>query len=58
MFLLDDIFSELDEGRKSYVMQGLRERQVILTTCDESVKSLWKQEQVYYVKEGRFQASK
>ncbi len=54
VFLLDDIFSELDEHRKRYVMQGLSHRQVILTTCDESVKNMWENACVYYVEDGVF----
>ena len=33
VFLLDDILSELDERRKSYIMSGLDKRQVIITAC-------------------------
>lgn len=34
VFLLDDILSELDENRKSYVIRGLTGRQVLITTCE------------------------
>ncbi len=34
VFLFDDVLSELDKGRRDYVMKGLSDRQVILTTCD------------------------
>ena len=34
VFLLDDILSELDESRKSYVISGLVGRQVLITTCE------------------------
>ncbi len=54
VFLLDDIFSELDEERKCYIMQGLKDRQVILTTCDESVKNMWENACVYHVENGVF----
>jgi DNA replication and repair protein RecF len=54
VFLLDDIFSELDTKRKHYVMQGLQNRQVILTTCDESVKNMWENACVYRVENGVF----
>lgn len=37
VFLLDDIFSELDAGRRSYIMNGLRDRQVIITACDNKM---------------------
>ncbi len=36
VFLLDDVLSELDRGRKEYVLSELHERQVIITTCDEA----------------------
>lgn len=35
VFLFDDILSELDASRKSYVMGGISGKQVILTTCEE-----------------------
>jgi recF protein len=34
VFLLDDIFSELDDSRKQYLAQGLSGRQVVITSCD------------------------
>lgn len=34
VFLLDDILSELDENRKAYVIGGLKDRQVLITTCE------------------------
>ncbi|MCI8589118.1 MAG: DNA replication/repair protein RecF [Clostridiales bacterium] len=39
VLLFDDILSELDEKRKQYVLAGIRDRQVILTTCEE--KTVW-----------------
>ncbi len=36
VFLLDDVLSELDRERKSYVLSELHDRQVIITTCDEA----------------------
>ncbi len=57
VFLLDDIFSELDEKRKQYIMQGMvtsqEKRQVILTTCDESIKGMWDQAKVYQIQRGK-----
>ncbi len=35
VFLLDDILSELDASRKSYILSGIRGRQVILTACED-----------------------
>lgn len=34
VFLFDDILSELDEVRKSYILSGLSGRQVLITACD------------------------
>ncbi len=35
IFLFDDILSELDEGRRDYIMSKLKGRQVVLTSCNE-----------------------
>ncbi len=34
VFLFDDIFSELDSLRKDYVINGIKGRQVIITSCE------------------------
>ena len=34
VFLFDDVLSELDEVRKEYVISGIGERQIIITSCD------------------------
>jgi len=34
VFLFDDIFSELDSHRKDYVMNGIKGKQVIITSCE------------------------
>ena len=34
VYLLDDVFSELDEGRKRFLLSGLTGRQVLITCCD------------------------
>ena len=36
VFLLDDVLSELDGKRRSYLLNELCDRQVIMTGCDES----------------------
>ena len=36
VFLFDDVLSELDEGRRSYVLSDPGERQFILTACETS----------------------
>lgn len=54
IFLLDDVFSELDGRRKEYIMHELHNRQVILTTCDSAVKGLWSNACVYEVEAGQY----
>lgn len=36
VFLLDDVFSELDTARRNYLSGKIRDRQVIITTCEPS----------------------
>ena len=36
VFLFDDVLSELDEGRRKYVLEGRGERQIIITGCNRS----------------------
>jgi len=40
VYLLDDVLSELDDKRKSFVINGIREKQVVVTSCenDESMR--------------------
>ena len=40
VYLLDDVLSELDEKRKSFVINGIKEKQVVVTSCenDESMR--------------------
>lgn len=34
VFLLDDVLSELDRGRREYLINEIKNRQVIMTTCE------------------------
>jgi len=34
VFLFDDVLSELDGGRRKYVLDGVGERQIIITSCE------------------------
>ena len=40
VYLLDDVLSELDEKRKAFVINGIKEKQVVVTSCenDESMR--------------------
>lgn len=35
VFLFDDVLSELDSGRREYLLRKMKEKQVILTTCEQ-----------------------
>ena len=37
VYLLDDVLSELDERRKKFVINGIKEKQVIITSCENDV---------------------
>lgn len=37
VFLLDDVFSELDAARRSYLSEKIQGRQVIITSCEPTV---------------------
>lgn len=34
VFLFDDVLSELDEKRQNYVLDGMKKRQIIITSCE------------------------
>ena len=34
VFLFDDVLSELDDKRKEYILSGIGERQIIITSCE------------------------
>lgn len=34
VFLFDDVLSELDERRRKYILEGIGERQIIITSCE------------------------
>ena len=36
MLLLDDVLSELDEGRKQYLLTCMKEKQTFVTSCDDT----------------------
>lgn len=41
-YLLDDVFSELDSARRSYLAEKIQGRQVIITTCEEQLPAAGK----------------
>ena len=34
VFLFDDVLSELDEGRRAFILSKIENRQVIITSCE------------------------
>ena len=36
VFLFDDVLSELDDKRKNYILSGIGEKQIIITSCENS----------------------
>ena len=51
VFLLDDVLSELDEGRREYILSKIEGRQVIITGCTREAAPAGTVR--YYVKDGR-----
>lgn len=50
--LLDDVLSELDKGRREYLLSGLAEGQLFITCCDRSGFSAIKSGVTWQIKEG------
>jgi len=50
--LLDDILSELDRSRQSYIIEAIRDRQIFLTCCDEESIEKIKNGRRFFVKDG------
>ncbi len=54
VLMLDDVLSELDERRQNFILNNIKDIQVLLTTCDDKVVSNIKKEnaKLFYVKDG------
>jgi len=55
VFLLDDVFSELDESRRRFIMDKLAGRQIIVTSCEPTVvpsAGTWGDVSFFEVKDG------
>ncbi len=53
VYLLDDIFSELDEERRKKLADALKDEQVFITTSNETVGGLFENPAVFEVEKGR-----
>ena len=54
VFLFDDVLSELDEKRREFLLSGIGERQVIITSCEEYPEKILAQT-IYRVKNGEYE---
>lgn len=52
VILLDDVLSELDNGRQDYLINELKGCQVFITCCEKSNKEQLRQGKIFYVKNG------
>ena len=57
VFLLDDVLSELDNSRREYLIEEIRGKQVIMTTC-EIDPALYPHAKIIEVKNGSYQELK
>ena len=55
VYLLDDVFSELDGRRRAFLMEELGERQIIVTSCEPDVISAKEQVSFRQVVQGQIQ---
>lgn len=53
VFLLDDILSELDDGRRKYILSKIPGKQVILTGCEPELFSEYRDANRIFVSEGK-----
>lgn len=57
VFLFDDVLSELDEKRRKYIFEGVKDRQVIITACDEDKNDI-KADKIINVSGGYYVSSR
>ena len=53
VFLFDDVLSELDENRRRYIIEGMKDRQIIITSCEAAELAL-AADLIIEVKEGHY----
>ena len=57
VFLFDDVLSELDEKRRKYIFEGVKDRQVIITACEEDKNEI-KADKIINVSGGYYVSSR
>ena len=55
IILLDDVLSELDEKRQNYLLNNIRDRQVFITCCENSIESKMKKGKSFKIANGRIE---
>ena len=53
VILLDDVLSELDKERQSFLLNKIKDRQVFITCCDCSTENLFEAGKVFLVNNGQ-----
>ena len=53
--LLDDVMSELDQGRQDYILNQIRGFQVLITCCDVSNTLRMESGRIFGVKGGKIE---
>lgn len=53
VILLDDVMSELDDYRKSYMVDKIKNRQVFITSCDFGVAERFEKGKLFKVEQGK-----
>lgn len=51
--LLDDVMSELDEGRQDYILNHIKDWQVFITCCDPASVLRLKQGKTFHIENGK-----
>lgn len=54
VFLLDDVFSELDYARRSYILSDIENKQIIITCCDCDILGGFEDYHGIYVENGEY----
>lgn len=53
VILLDDVMSELDSQRRSYLLNRIKERQVFVTCCDQESVQLLEKGKAFHIEKGQ-----
>jgi len=54
VYLFDDVLSELDEKRRTYILSKIKDKQIIITTCEPDFEKI-KADRVIRVKDGIYE---